>query len=73
MKAAQIKYSIELDRLATLNEVRFAMRLSSQTVFTFACEEPLDLDSDGIGCACDLSEDMLWLAIVNEMPDTPSN
>jgi hypothetical protein len=48
MKPVDIKSSIGLDRLATWNEVRCAMSMSSQRSFAVggACEDVLDMDSE---------------------------
>jgi hypothetical protein len=73
MKTVHIAQPTNLDRIATWKEVRFAMRASSESAFKLARTDFLALDSDSIGCSCDLSEDIMWLAIVNEMPDMPSN
>jgi hypothetical protein len=71
MNLVAIESPIGLDRLATWDEVRSAMSFSSQgaSELVGTCE----LDSDFAGRACNLSEDIMWLAIISEMPDSMSN
>ena len=69
MKPVHIDSSIGSDRLATWNEVRYAISFSSQGVFELAvtCDAPSEMDSDF------LPEEDMWLAIVSEMPTSKSN
>jgi hypothetical protein len=75
MKLVDIESSIGLDRLATWNEVRCAMSFSSQGGFELvcACDDFREIDSDFSGRACNLPEDIMWLAIASEMLDSISN
>ena len=75
MKLVDIESPIGLDRLATWNEVRCAMSFSSQGAFELVgrCDDFLDMDTDFSGRACNLPEDIVWLAIVNRMLDSTSN
>jgi hypothetical protein len=75
MKPGEIVSYIGLDRLATRNEVRYAMSLSSQSAVAFvgACDNLRKMDADFSGSTCNLTEDNMWLAIVSQMPDSESN
>jgi hypothetical protein len=75
MNLVDIESPIGLDRLATCNEVRCAMSFSSQGVFELvgACDASREMDSDFSGRPGDLSEDIVWLAMVSEMLDSTSN
>ncbi len=75
MNLVAIESPIGLDRLATWDEVRSATSFSSQCAFELVgtCDECRELDSDFTGRACNLSEDIMWLAIIGEMPDSMSN
>jgi hypothetical protein len=75
MKPVDIESSIGLDRLATCNEVRYAMVFLSQGAFALVGtnDDLQELDSDFSSRACNLPEDNMWLAIVREMPDCKSN
>jgi hypothetical protein len=76
MNLAAIESSIGLDRLATWDEVRSAISFPSQGAFELVgtrddCREMMD--SDFIDRLCILSEDIMWVAIVGEIPDSMSN
>jgi hypothetical protein len=75
MNLVAVESPIGLDRLATWDEVRSAMSFSSQGAFELVgtCDDCRELDSDFAGRACNLSEDIMCLAIVSEMPDSMSN
>jgi hypothetical protein len=75
MKLIDIESSIGLDRLATWDEVRCAMSFSSHDAFELvgACDAFREMDSDFSGRACHLPDDIVWLAMVNEMLDSTSN
>jgi hypothetical protein len=75
MKPVNIENSTGLDRIATWNEVRCAMSVSSQGTLPLKSirDDFLEVDSDFRDRARNLSEDAMWLAIVNEMPDSKSN
>jgi hypothetical protein len=75
MKLVDIESSIGLDRLATWNEVRCAMSVSSQGALEVigACDDFRKMDSDFSRRACNLPADIMWLAIISEMPDSISN
>ena len=76
MKPVNIERSPGLDRLATWNEVRCAMLFSSKgdPGLDAACDHFLgETDSDLNGRACSPPEEIAWLAIVREMPDSLSN
>jgi hypothetical protein len=75
MNLVAIESPIGLDRLATWDEVRSAMSFLSQgaSELVGACDDCRELDSDFTGRARNLSEDIMWLAIVSEMPDSMSN
>ena len=70
MKPLDIERSIGLHRLATWNEVRYALSFSSQCIIELA--GPRD-DSDFSGRTGNLPEDDMWLAIVSEMPHSKRN
>jgi hypothetical protein len=38
-----------------------------------ACDDFRKMDSDFSGRACNLPADIMWLAIISEMPDSISN
>ena len=75
MKPIDIDSSIGLDRLATLNEVRYAMSFSSQGAlgFVVGCDDFRTMDSDFSGRGVNLPEDIVWLEIASEMLDSKSN
>jgi hypothetical protein len=75
MKPVTIDNPTGLDRIATWNEVRFAMSVSSQDTLPLkgVRHDFLELDSDFRDRARNLSEDAMCLAIINEMPDSKSN
>jgi hypothetical protein len=75
MKLVDIESPIVLDRLATWDEVRCAMSFSSQGAFELAgaCGDFREMDSDFSDRACNLPEDIVWLAIVSRMTDFISN
>lgn len=75
MNRVVIERSIGLDRIATWNEVRYAMAFPSQAPFESvdARDDLVEMDSSVNGRACDLSEDDMWLAIATEMPDSKCN
>jgi hypothetical protein len=67
---SSVESCIGLDRLATWDEVRYAMASWSQGAFELvgACDDCRELDPDFTGRARNLSKDIMWLAIVSEMP-----
>jgi len=75
MKPIKFNNSAGSDRIATWNEARFAMAVSSQgTLSTKSVrDEFIEVDSGIKDRARNLSEDDMWLAIVNEMADSESN
>ena len=75
MKPIGIESPTGLDRLATWNEVRRALSFSPQGTFVLvgACDDFREMDSDFFGRACNVAEDIVWLAIASEMPDSASN
>ena len=75
MNRVVIKSSIGLDRIATWNEVRYALSFSSQCIIELAGprDDSSKIDSDFSGLTGNLSEDDMWLAIIGEMPDSKSN
>jgi hypothetical protein len=75
MNRVVFESSIGLDRIATWNEVRYAMAFPSQAPVESdrACDDSMEMDSSASGRACDLSEDDMWLAIAREMPDSKCN
>lgn len=75
MNLVAIESPVGLDRLATLDEVRSATSFSSQCAFELVGtrDECRELNSDFTGRACNLSEDIMWLAIIDEMPNSMSN
>ena len=75
MNRVVIKSSIGLDRIATWNEVRYALSFSSQCIIELPGprDDSSKIDSDFSGRTGNLSEDDMWLAIVGEMPDSKSN
>ncbi len=75
MKPVNIDNFTGLDRIATWNEVRYAI-----SAFSFGINQSksvhddlLELDSDFSDRPEFLSEDDMWAAIVSEMPDCISN
>ena len=75
MKLADIESSIGLDPLATWNEVRCAMSFSSQCAVELAgdCDDSREMDSDFSGRACNLREDIMWLAIASGLLNSAGN
>jgi hypothetical protein len=75
MNRVVIESSIGLDRVATCNEVRYAIAFPSQVPFESvgARDDLIEMDSRVSGHARDLSEDAMWLAIAQEMPDSKCN
>ena len=75
MKPVHIENSIGLDRLATWDEVRCAMSSSSQGAFELVgpCYDFREMDSDFSGRACNIPEDIMWLAISSGILDSKSN
>ena len=75
MKLADIESSIGLDRLATWNEVRCEMSFSSQCAAELAddCDDVREMDSDFSGRACNLREDIMWLAIASGLLNSAGN
>jgi hypothetical protein len=75
MKSVSVESPMGLDRLATWNEVRCAMSISSQVAFELigTSRDFREMGSDFRGGACNLPEDNMWLAIASEMPDSLSN
>ena len=75
MKPVDMQSSIGLDRLAMWNEVRCAMAGSSPGGFALAGDGDhfRAANSDLSGGAGNLPEDMQWLALISEMPDSKSN
>jgi hypothetical protein len=75
MNRVVIESSIGLDRIATWNEVRYAMAFPSQVPVESvgARDDLIEMDSSVSGRACDLSEDDMWLAIARGIPDSKCN
>jgi hypothetical protein len=75
MNRVVIKSSIGLDRIATWNEVRYALAFPSQVSFESVGvrDDLIEMDSSVSGLACDLSEDAMWLAIARGMSDSKCN
>jgi hypothetical protein len=75
MKPISNEIPIGLDRLATWNEVIHAMSSSSRCTIEIAArhDDSSEVDSDFSGRFGNLSEDDMWLAIVNKMPESKSN
>jgi hypothetical protein len=70
MKPVNMESSIGLDRIATCNEVRCAMAVSSQSPLELvACDDFHEMHSDFTACAYNLPEEIVWLAIRSEIPD----
>jgi len=67
--------SVGLDRLATADEVRCAMSLSSPGTLELIgpCDDFRKMDLDSIGRAWNLLEELEWLEIVREIRDSVSN
>jgi hypothetical protein len=72
---SSVESCVGLDRLATWDEVRYAMASLSQGAFEIvgACDDCRELDSDFTGRARNLSKEIMLLAILSEMPDSLSN
>jgi hypothetical protein len=63
-----------LDRISTWDEVRIAMSILSQAGFAAGdCNDAGDEDTDLSGGVSKLLEDVMWLAMVHEMPNSKSN
>ena len=75
MKFVYIERPNGLDRLSTWNEIRGAVLFSSTgTLRVAACDAFFHgMDSHLYGSVCDLPEDIAWLDIVSQMPDSLSN
>jgi hypothetical protein len=75
MKPVGIESPTGLDRLATSNEVRWALSFSPQGAFVLVgnCDDSREMDSDFSGRACNLPQGIVWLAIASEMRDSTSN
>ena len=75
MKVVAVESFIGIDRIATCNEVRYAMSFTSPGGFEFVsdCDDSSETDSDFNGRACNLSEENMWLAIASAIPDSKSN
>jgi hypothetical protein len=75
MKPVVIESPFGVDRLATWNEVIYAMSPSSHFATEIAAprDDSSEMDSDSSGRAGNLSEDDMWLALVSEMPDSKCN
>jgi hypothetical protein len=75
IKPIQIGSSVGLDRLATWNELMFAISLSMDGVLALSgvCDHWGQMDSDLRRSDCNLHEDDMWLAIVREIPDSKNN
>jgi hypothetical protein len=75
IKPIQIRSSVGLDRLATWNELMFAISLSMDGVVALggACNLWRQMDCDFGGSDGNLNEDDMWLAIVREIPASKNN
>jgi hypothetical protein len=75
MKPITNESPIGLDRLATWNEVIYAMSTSSRCTIEIAArrDDSSEMDCDFGGRTGKLSEDDMWLALVSKMPDSKSN
>jgi hypothetical protein len=75
MNRVVIESSKGLDRIATWNEVRYAMAFPSQVpVESVGVRDDLiEVDSSVSGRACELSEDAMWLGIAWDMPASKCN
>jgi hypothetical protein len=75
MKPVVIESPFGLDRLATWNEVIYAMSSSSRWTIEVAApgDDSGEIDSDSSGRTSNFSGDDLWLALVSEMPNSKSN
>ncbi|HXE34128.1 MAG TPA: hypothetical protein VN087_09470 [Verrucomicrobiae bacterium] len=67
--------SVQLDHIATWNEVRDALEYSSRDAFDLLPARDGDVElkfdlSSGVGC---LSEDLAWLRVAREALDSRSN
>jgi hypothetical protein len=75
VKPADIKSPIDLDRLATSNEVHCAILVSSQDALQLVADydDLPQTDCDFCGRVRNLPEDVMWLAIASEVLDSTSN
>ena len=75
MKPITNEIPIGLDRLATWNEVIYAMSSLSRFAIEIAAprDDSSEMDSDSGSRAGNLSGDDMWLALLNEMPDSKCN
>jgi hypothetical protein len=68
MNILDVESSIGVDRLATWNEVCYAFSCASQGAF-----DPTSDMAEFRGRDRNISDDMMWFAIANTMPDSESN
>ena len=70
-----IESSLGSDRIATWNEIRYAMESPSHVPVESddARDDSIEMNSSVPGDACDLTEDRMWLAIAMGMPDSECN
>jgi hypothetical protein len=75
MNRVAIERSIGLDRVATCDEVRYAMAFPSQVTCESvgAHDDLIEMDFGVRGRDCNLPEDAMWRAIAQEMPDSKCN
>jgi hypothetical protein len=75
MKPVAIGTSIGLDRLATWNEIRCAISVSTEDVPSLGgtCNDLREVDSVLSRSARNVSEDDMWFAMAGEMPDFEIN
>jgi hypothetical protein len=73
MNCGCIESSVGLDRLATQDEVRSAMSLSSPSALEFLRDDFSAVDPDSNVRASNLREEREWLMIVGQMRDCICN
>jgi hypothetical protein len=75
MRPLDTERFIGLDRLATWNEVRYALSSSSQGIIELAGprDDSSEIDSDFSGRTGNFPEDDMWWTIASEMPVSKSN
>jgi hypothetical protein len=75
MKSVGTGSSLGLDRLATWNEVMWAISVSTEGSLALVrdCEDLREENSDFGTRACNFTEDHMWLEIAREMRDSESN
>jgi hypothetical protein len=69
------KSSNGLDRISTWDEVQYAVSAPSRSAFESVRirHDLIEVGRDVGGYICNLSEDSMWLAIIDKMPESKCN